>query len=129
LKKKKKQKFWHIDYLLGHKNINLIGLVAAEIDRRVECKINRYIQVKEDAKIPVPYFGASDCEKNCRSHLLFYPNMIEEQILVEKIVKSYKDLDLTPYVAASKHVCFASNGREQTINPTLYFSLFFEGDD
>lgn len=70
--KKKKQKFWHIDFLLGHKNVHLVGLVAAEIDRRVECKINLYIKIKESAEVPVRYFGASDCKKNCGSHLLYF---------------------------------------------------------
>lgn len=69
--KKKKRKFWHIDYLLSHKDVHLTGLVAAKIGRRVECKINGYIKIKERAKIPVPHFGASDCKKNCGSHLLY----------------------------------------------------------
>jgi len=70
--KKKKQKFWHIDFLLGHKSVYLTGVVAAEIDRRVECEINRYIKMKERAEIPVLHFGASDCKKNCGSHLLYF---------------------------------------------------------
>jgi len=127
--RRKKRKFWHVDFLLGHENVRLTRLVAAQINRKVECNINHHIKTKEKAKIPVPHFGASDCKKNCRSHLLFYPNIMEEQILVKKIVKSYKDLDLTPYVAASKHMCFASDGREQTMNSVLQFSLFFGGDD
>ena len=94
--KKKKNKFWHIDFLLNHANVHLTGLVAAQTDRRVECKINHYIKIKERAEITVPHFGASDCKKNCGSHLLFYPDIIEEQILVQKIAKCYEDLDLTP---------------------------------
>jgi len=70
--KKKKQKFWHIDYLLSHKDVYLTGLVAAEIDRRVECQINYFIRIKEGARIPVPHFGASDCKENCGSHLLYF---------------------------------------------------------
>jgi len=70
--KKKKQKFWHIDFLLDHKNVHLTALVAARIDRRVECKINHNIKTEERAKIPVPHFGASDCKKNCGSHLLYF---------------------------------------------------------
>ena len=69
---KKKQKFWHIDFLLDHKNVHLTGLVAAKIDKRVECKMNLCIKTKERAEIPVPYFGASDCKKDCESHLLYF---------------------------------------------------------
>jgi len=85
--KKKKQKFWHIDFLLGHKNAHLVGLVAAEIDRRVECKINRYIQIREDAQIPVAYFGASDCKKNCGSHLLY----LDEENVTRRVITLYSE--------------------------------------
>jgi len=85
--KKKKQKFWHIDFLLDHKNVYLTGLVAARINRRVECKINRYIKIKEKAKIPVPHFGASDCKKNCRSHLLY----LSGENITQRIVTLYNE--------------------------------------
>jgi len=93
--KKRKQKFWHIDFLLDHKNSHLVGLVAAETDRRVECKINRYIQIKENAKIPVPYFGASDCKKNCGSHLLYF----DEENVTRRIATLYSEkLGIHPFI-------------------------------
>jgi len=93
--KKKKQKFWHIDFLLGHKNAHLVGLVAAEIDRRVECKINRYIKIKQRAKIPVPHFGASDCKKNCGSHLLYFG----EENIAQRIATLYsEESGINPFI-------------------------------
>jgi sugar fermentation stimulation protein A len=86
--KKKKRKFWHIDFLLGHKNVYLTGLIAANIDKRVECKINRYIKTKERAKIPVPHFGASDCKKNCGSHLLYFG----EENIKQRITWLYNEI-------------------------------------
>ncbi|MDH5449293.1 MAG: GIY-YIG nuclease family protein [Candidatus Bathyarchaeota archaeon] len=86
--KKKKRRFWHIDYLLGHKNVYLTGLVAAATDTRAECKINRYIKIKENGKIPVSHFGASDCKKNCGSHLLYFG----QENITPKIATLYKSM-------------------------------------
>jgi len=48
------------------------------------------------AEVLIKEFGASDCKENCESHLLFFPDIIEEPILVQKIVKYYEDLGLSP---------------------------------
>jgi len=85
--KKKKHKFWHIDFLLDHKDMHLTGLVAAKIDRRVECKINCYIKMKERAEIPVAHFGASDCKKDCGSHLLYFGG----EDITERIATLYNE--------------------------------------
>ena len=89
----KKQKFWHIDFLLANKNVHLTGVVATRMDRRVECKVNRYIKIKKRAKIPVPYFGASDCKKNCGGHLLYFG----EENIKQRIATLYNEkLGITP---------------------------------
>ncbi|WP_457612141.1 DUF123 domain-containing protein [Methanocaldococcus sp.] len=60
--KKDKNKFWHIDYLLEHGNIEEIYIT----NRAVECEV-----AKELAKVlePIEKFGCSDC--NCISHLFY----------------------------------------------------------
>ena len=88
--KTKRRRFWHIDYLLDHKTVYLTGLVAGATDTRVECTINRYIKTKENGQLLVSHFGASDCKKNCGSHLLYYPDIKEGKVLVEKIRVCYK---------------------------------------
>jgi len=94
--KKEKRRFWHIDYLLADENVSIEAVIVAETNENMECKTNQYIKTMMGAEVPVKGFGASDCRKNCESHLLFFPDIIEDDILVRKIVKCYKDLGLTP---------------------------------
>lgn len=94
--KKDKRRFWHIDYLLADENVSVEAVIVAETNQKMECKTNQHIKTIMGAKVQVKGFGASDCRKNCKSHLLFYPDIIEDDILVQKIVKCYKDLGLTP---------------------------------
>jgi Uri superfamily endonuclease len=78
--RKKKRKFWHIDFLLAHKNMILKGVVAARTSIKLECEMNRYIKEIEKAEIPVSGFGASDCRKNCGSHLLHFKKDVKLKI-------------------------------------------------
>jgi len=52
--------FWHVDYLLGHPEVSLDAVVAAEVD--AECAVSATLP-----EGPIPGFGSSDC--SCRSHL------------------------------------------------------------
>ncbi len=70
--KKRKQKFWHIDFLLAHENATINAVIAVQTSRKLECKMNRYISEELKPKIPVFGFGASDCKENCESHLLCF---------------------------------------------------------
>ena len=70
--RREKRSFWHIDFLLAQKDAVVTSVVAAPTtNRKMECDINSYIKEKCQAEVPVPGFGASDCGKNCRSHLLY----------------------------------------------------------
>jgi len=70
--KKRKSKFWHIDFLLAHKNAFVTAAIAAQVHKEAECNINRSIRERLRAEIPVAGFGASDCKQNCESHLLHF---------------------------------------------------------
>jgi len=70
--KKRKQKFWHIDFLLAHENATITAVIAVQTSRKLECKMNLYIREELKQKIPVVDFGASDCKENCKSHLLYF---------------------------------------------------------
>jgi Uri superfamily endonuclease len=38
------------------------------------------------AEVPVKGFGASDCRRNCESHLLYFPEIENADFLVQKLV-------------------------------------------
>ena len=84
---KEKRNFWHIDYLLANENATVTAVVAAQTNRKLECNLNRYIKREGRAKILVKDFGASDCRENCKSHLLFFPDIVKDQKLVQKVIK------------------------------------------
>jgi Uri superfamily endonuclease len=93
---KKKRNFWHIDFLLANENATVTSVVAAQTHEKLECTLNSHIKSEVGGKILMKEFGASDCKKKCESHLLFFPDITEEPILIQKIVKYYKDLGLSP---------------------------------
>ena len=85
--KKEKPRFWHIDYLLADENVSVEAVIAAETNKKMECAINSHIKGIEGAEIPVKGFGASDCRKNCGSHLLYFPEIQNADWLVQKLVR------------------------------------------
>ena len=84
--------FWHIDFFLTHQNSKVIGVVAMQTDKKMECKINSYIKDEKEARVLVPGFGSSDCKKNCKSHLLFFSDTVKDQVLVQKVAEVYTSL-------------------------------------
>ena len=62
----RESRHWHVDYLLGHGETSLVGVVAfADEDR--ECELASALPGE-----PVDGFGASDCD--CAGHLLAVPS-------------------------------------------------------
>jgi Uri superfamily endonuclease len=98
--KKEKRKFWHIDYLLADENVSVEAVIAAETNKKMECTINSHIKGIEGAEVPVNGFGASDCRKNCGSHLLYFPEIENADFLVQKLVRSLQSVSgiLSVYV-------------------------------
>jgi Uri superfamily endonuclease len=84
---KRKQKFWHIDFLLAHENATVTAVIAAQTDRKAECNMNLFVKKKLEAKIPVVGFGSSDCKQNCESHLLYFG----EENIKSQVVALYAD--------------------------------------
>lgn len=83
--KKQKRSFWHIDYLLAEGNVSVEAVVAAETRENMECTVNSYLK-SVDGKVLVRRFGASDCRKNCGSHLLYFSEIENVDCLVQKLV-------------------------------------------
>lgn len=87
-----KTPFWHIDYLLLQKNVMVTRVITAQTEKNLECTVNKCI--KKIGKVLNPNFGSSDCSQKCGSHLLFFPDITKDLILVEKIVKCYRHFNL-----------------------------------
>lgn len=85
--RKEKRRFWHIDYLLADQNMSVETVVAAETNENMECILNSYMKKMSGAEVPVNGFGASDCKKNCGSHLLYFPEIKNPDCLVQKLVE------------------------------------------
>jgi Uri superfamily endonuclease len=84
--RKEKRRFWHIDYLLADENVSIEAVIVAETNQNMECKTNQHIKTMMGAKVQVKGFGASDCRKNCESHLLYFPEIENADCLVQKVV-------------------------------------------
>jgi len=84
--RKEKRRFWHIDYLLADENVSVEAVIVAETNENMECKTNQYLKRIMGAKVQVKGFGASDCRKNCGSHLLYFPEIENADFLVQKLV-------------------------------------------
>jgi Uri superfamily endonuclease len=85
--RKEKRRFWHIDYLLADENVSIEAVVVAETNQNMECKTNQHLKTMMEAEVPVKGFGASDCRQNCKSHLLYFPEIENADFLVQKLVE------------------------------------------
>ena len=85
--RKEKRRFWHIDYLLADENVSIEAIIVTETNEKMECQTNQHIKTIVGAKVPVKGFGASDCRKNCESHLLYFPEVENTDFLVQKLVE------------------------------------------
>ena len=64
--KKRKNKFWHIDYFLSSRNVNIDYVYSLESNKKMECNIAEKVGTVAKSLMG---FGSSDCK--CRSHLFF----------------------------------------------------------
>ena len=62
--KKKKKKYWHVDYLLDDKNVKIEKYLCKKGSKKEECKIAKFLASFGDI---IQGFGCSDCK--CISHL------------------------------------------------------------
>lgn len=96
--RKEKRKFWHIDFLLTHKNVTVTTVITAMTTGKSECEVNHKIERGETGftpKTPVPRFGSSDCRQKCRSHLIYVGEAdVKSQIttLYERLFGSYSNV-------------------------------------
>ncbi len=67
-----KKKRWHIDFLIGHKDVKVEAIALVQWKQSLECHVNQLIRHQLKAEILIPKFGASDCQSMCGSHLLYF---------------------------------------------------------
>ena len=84
--RKEKQKFWHIDYLLADENVSIEAIIVAQTNEKKECALNKFIQTFRGATVQVYGFGSSDCKNDCLAHLIFFPDLSRNEVLVNKII-------------------------------------------
>ena len=68
------------------------AVVVAGTNEKMECNINSYIKQMHGVEVPVSGFGASDCSKNCGSHLLYSPEVKKADVLVHELVEHLTSL-------------------------------------
>jgi endonuclease-3 len=90
--RKEKRSFWHIDYLLADQNVSVEAVLATETVQKIECKTNQHIKTRLGAEVKVRGFGASDCRKNCKSHLLYFPETEDVEWLVQKLAAQIRSV-------------------------------------
>jgi Uri superfamily endonuclease len=66
--KKRKKKFWHIDYLLSQRGARIKEAWVAE-DRRIECLTARKILEEANTPLVAKKLGSRDC--SCQTHLFY----------------------------------------------------------
>ena len=75
-----KKLFWHIDYLLANKNVEIVDVKKRESDFKEECKIASRMNDKW-----IKGFGSSDCK--CESHLFYFSKLDKAEKAVERALK------------------------------------------
>ena len=70
---------WHIDYLMEVTDVRGYGYVASGGDDMgfipTECEWSQVLASLAGAFVPVPEFGASDCNSGCPAHLIHFPSL------------------------------------------------------
>jgi len=90
--KKRKKMFWHIDYLLSHKNVKIIDIFYAKTSIKIECILNNEISKAFNKNFSIKDFGSSDCK--CKTHLIWLGNKNELKRIKKLIKKAYKNVGL-----------------------------------
>ncbi len=70
---------WHVDYLRRHCKVWEVDYLLT--DERMECLWSRFFLSQEPSFVPVPDFGAGDCQNGCLAHLIGFPEDQISQIL------------------------------------------------
>jgi Uri superfamily endonuclease len=70
--RRRKNRHWHIDYLLAVPEARIVKIICYAPVRGQECRQNQLIAARPGASVVLKRFGASDCKAGCGSHLYFF---------------------------------------------------------
>ena len=87
---------WHIDFLLCSEFVEIIKIYYASSSEKKECHLVSTVVSKSEGQILIPRFGASDCIKNCGSHLILF--QIEQDQLTALIQSAFLEINLKPLI-------------------------------
>ncbi|MEM5853508.1 MAG: GIY-YIG nuclease family protein [Candidatus Aenigmatarchaeota archaeon] len=88
--KKRKKKFWHVDYLLQGEDVKIMYVVKVITKLKIECELNRTLSKILKAYPIIKKFGSSDCK--CESHLLYSTKPIENLNFIDELVEELNRL-------------------------------------
>ncbi|MHA2012589.1 MAG: GIY-YIG nuclease family protein [Candidatus Helarchaeota archaeon] len=92
--RKEKNIHWHIDYLLNDNSTSIVDAIYAQSETNLECELFQSLRSQSKSFIiNCKNFGASDCVKNCTSHLL-YVNDLELNEIYQHVENAFKSLNL-----------------------------------
>ena len=91
---------WHIDHLLRSKS-KIRSAIWAESATHIECEIAKNIKRMRNIYPGPKGFGASDCKRNCWTHL--YHSTIERG-LEKKLQEVFTQLLLEPKISKNGHL-------------------------
>ena len=85
---------WHIDFFLDNADVKVTKVFYATTAEAKECQLATAISQIENAKIPVPNFGSSDCKEGCGSHLFYF--ILEKEVLLKSVKSAFSSVNLSP---------------------------------
>lgn len=74
---------WHIDWLRQYASLPEIWYTTRS--ERLECAWTQALIKVPASFIPVPGFGASDCQQGCAAHLLSFPAGISSALIEDQL--------------------------------------------
>lgn len=80
--RKEKKLFWHIDYLLKNKKVNVSKIFFKKAFKTEECNLAKIISKIGKA---TARFGSSDCK--CISHLFYIKNIKVLEIVLNELIE------------------------------------------
>ena len=83
-----KKLHWHIDYFLGHRDVEVVDVLYIVDDNKWECELA--CNIADSARI-IENFGCSDCK--CFSHLFYFKELDD---LKENCINSFEVKTLSP---------------------------------
>ncbi|MGY5853264.1 MAG: GIY-YIG nuclease family protein [Candidatus Thorarchaeota archaeon] len=87
---------WHIDYLLTG-NAHVERAIWAECERDIECLLAEAIGERDDFERGPTGFGASDCKRECGSHLFGFSGSGKLDVV---LISIFRKFGLTPKITS-----------------------------